>query len=589
MAESVTEIQAKFTANIAELQAGVVKAQSSIGGVGGALVATTRAGASTGRGVKKALTDIGQAARFVGPLVGGVAGEVVLLGSSILSAGKSAAVGIRSLLGPFGLAAVAIAGVAAAIAVYVFKSERAAIAAERNKGSVGALTESIKKQKAALEDILNVKDINKAAIDSAKEEIDGLKKLIANAADLEISIFTVQDPEKRVADLEKELARLTSASNSAAESTAKFNIAITEQQKIQKELDDGLKILERDYANGGDKLDFLSGKVNLYKKAKEEALKVDGVHDSIIQNYNRTIKAAVREQEDASKRIAAAKQIEIDAIEKATRAAVEARNVQDRISKAQTFVNKPIADILISAEQQALITERLAQTKQQFIDFYTELEVSAADFQRLGIETFNSFAQGVGDAVAQIAVYGADTAAVFEALLKQIAASIISSLVTLAIQELAFLLIGTGIAASRTAVEMASAAAITYSAVFAGTAVAAIGLGPLSIAAAAAAAGAAVAAMISGAALASTAGGIAGLGNARPLAEGAIITGPTFALIGEGREKEYVLPQSKLDRLVESGGKDGTYVNLMVDGRTMASWVVRHMPAVLRLNGVRGV
>jgi len=43
-------------------------------------------------------------------------------------------------------------------------------------------------------------------------------------------------------------------------------------------------------------------------------------------------------------------------------------------------------------------------------------------------------------------------------------------------------------------------------------------------------------------------GGIPGL------AEGGIVTGPTLALIGEGRESEAVIPLSKLSAMMDGGG-----------------------------------
>ena len=51
------------------------------------------------------------------------------------------------------------------------------------------------------------------------------------------------------------------------------------------------------------------------------------------------------------------------------------------------------------------------------------------------------------------------------------------------------------------------------------------------------------------------------------LAEGGVVTGPTLALIGEGRESEAVIPLSKLNTMMEGGGGQ----NVVVTGRISGS------------------
>jgi hypothetical protein len=60
--------------------------------------------------------------------------------------------------------------------------------------------------------------------------------------------------------------------------------------------------------------------------------------------------------------------------------------------------------------------------------------------------------------------------------------------------------------------------------------------------------------------LADTAGGTGG--SIPALASGGIVTGPTLALIGEGRESEAVIPLSKLSTMIAGGGQ-----NVVVTGR----------------------
>ena len=45
------------------------------------------------------------------------------------------------------------------------------------------------------------------------------------------------------------------------------------------------------------------------------------------------------------------------------------------------------------------------------------------------------------------------------------------------------------------------------------------------------------------------------------LAKGGVVTGPTLAMIGEGRESEAVLPLSKLDAMLGNSGKGGAMIN----------------------------
>lgn len=57
--------------------------------------------------------------------------------------------------------------------------------------------------------------------------------------------------------------------------------------------------------------------------------------------------------------------------------------------------------------------------------------------------------------------------------------------------------------------------------------------------------------------------------NIPALAEGAIATGPTLALIGEGRESEAILPLSKLNTLIQGGGGGNQELVARVDGEDL--------------------
>jgi SLT domain-containing protein len=79
--------------------------------------------------------------------------------------------------------------------------------------------------------------------------------------------------------------------------------------------------------------------------------------------------------------------------------------------------------------------------------------------------------------------------------------------------------------------------------------------------------------------------GIGGKGFAMPdipmLANGGIVTGPTLAMIGEGRGPEAVIP---LDRMGEFGMGGGTTVNINVNGGDPNA-VVAALRTYMRQNG----
>ena len=89
----------------------------------------------------------------------------------------------------------------------------------------------------------------------------------------------------------------------------------------------------------------------------------------------------------------------------------------------------------------------------------------------------------------------------------------------------------------------------------------ALTLGPTPMAAALAV-GAGVAMIAAAGAIRASISKAAG-GDIPAMAEGGIVTGPTLALIGEGRESEAVIPLSKLNTMMEGGGGQ----NVVVTGR----------------------
>ena len=70
----------------------------------------------------------------------------------------------------------------------------------------------------------------------------------------------------------------------------------------------------------------------------------------------------------------------------------------------------------------------------------------------------------------------------------------------------------------------------------------------------------------------------------RGLAEGGIVTSPTMALVGEAGP-EAVVPLDRAGAFGFGGDAEQTII-IQLDGRTIAQSTVRHMPRVLRLQGV---
>lgn len=76
------------------------------------------------------------------------------------------------------------------------------------------------------------------------------------------------------------------------------------------------------------------------------------------------------------------------------------------------------------------------------------------------------------------------------------------------------------------------------------------------------------------------------------LAEGGVVTGPTLAVVGEGREPEVVLPVSKLAAFMgnykatgQSGGSGTTVVNNIIDSKVVSQAVVNHMTGEVKALG----
>jgi hypothetical protein len=258
-----------------------------------------------------------------------------------------------------------------------------------------------------------------------------------------------------------------------------------------------------------------------------------------------------------------------------------------------------VADVIPKgAEEQ--VAERLTSISEQFEVWKLELHATLQDLQVITMATFDGLAAGIGNAFAQVLAHGENVKEVLDNLWRSIVGSIISSLVTLGVQELIYLILvqlgavkraAAGVASYAATGAAAAGAAMAYAAASYASeggipgAVVAIGL-LATIPAVAAAAGAGI---VGAAAAAGKAGGVAGAA-AVPAARGIAVSGPTYALIGEGRDpREYVLPHSTLERMTDSsGGGGGTmHVHVHVDGRELSDVMAKHLPDTLRAAGIR--
>lgn len=78
---------------------------------------------------------------------------------------------------------------------------------------------------------------------------------------------------------------------------------------------------------------------------------------------------------------------------------------------------------------------------------------------------------------------------------------------------------------------------------------------------------------------------LSGLTNWIPhFASGGVVDRPTLALIGEGREKEYVIPESKMMTALPGGGRSVHVLHISIDGTALAYALERPLAKILSLN-----
>lgn len=229
--------------------------------------------------------------------------------------------------------------------------------------------------------------------------------------------------------------------------------------------------------------------------------------------------------------------------------------------------------------RQADVIRSLHTPWTEFIAIMQEVPTLAQQIGAFLADMVNTFAQSVGNAVAQVLVYGASLAETIKVLLRQIAAQIISTLIRIAIERL----VAVGVAILANALELTSTAATQaaaiYLAAFAATAAIPI-VGP---ALAPGVAQAAVATALSGAASAKASGAAFG---AAGFATGGIAVSPTAAIFAE-EEPEIALTRKNVREFLGFDRDQGNIENhIYLDGREIARTVTKRIPKVLRLHGI---
>jgi hypothetical protein len=283
----------------------------------------------------------------------------------------------------------------------------------------------------------------------------------------------------------------------------------------------------------------------------------DAEYKALQSNADKAIEAV--EREDAAEQARADRQAE--------RAAAEEQQIKDRM------------------DLELLATEQVTNSKFAFYEWGASLQANMADVYQ-GIQSLTNMAvSGIGDAFARAMVYGESFGEAMDALWKQMAASLISMLIQVALQSLIYLaLTQLGIAAAgatKIGIEIA------YGAVATGASVMASLPWPANLIAAPFAIAGAIG-MLTTAAIAGRAAG-AGVAAIPGAAHGALVTGSMLINVGEGGEPELIAPRSDYERLFNQSRSNDGDIAVYLDGQELTRSVARRLPAYVRQRGVKGL
>jgi hypothetical protein len=285
----------------------------------------------------------------------------------------------------------------------------------------------------------------------------------------------------------------------------------------------------------------------------------DAEYKALQSNSDKAIEAV--EREDAAEQARADRQAE--------RAAAEEQQIADRMNLVK------------------LAEDQVTNSKFAFYEWAASLQANMADVYQ-GIQSLATMAtQGIGDAFGRAMVYGESFGDAMDALWKQIAASLISMVIQIALQQLiyyALSLLGfTAAATAKISGEMAYGAVAAAASAYAGCP------WPANLLAGPAAGAAAIATMTALSAAGMAAGKGAGAGMAAGLATGGLVTGSMLAMVGEGGEPELIAPRSDYEKLFNQARSNDGDIAVYLDGKELTHSVARRLPAYVRQRGVKGL
>jgi len=211
------------------------------------------------------------------------------------------------------------------------------------------------------------------------------------------------------------------------------------------------------------------------------------------------------------------------------------------------------------------LNDKIAGSKEEFALWFADIGTVLEDMQSLTRDVFGQFAQGIGDAIADTILLGKNLGQQLSALLRNIAKTIIATLIKIGIQRAAQAIFAVAMAKKQTLGEAGPAAAQTYMGQFKAVSQAPF---PINLTAPAVATSMATK-MKAGAAAQMVAG----------LAEGGLATRPLIAAIAEGGEPEAVIPLSRMGDML--GPREQTLI-VEMDRTEIARMVVRDMPEIVR-------
>lgn len=363
------------------------------------------------------------------------------------------------------------------------------------------------------------------------EQIENAKQKLADLhSHLEQNKVSWLDHSKALNEAEKNLIGVNEASKGIKLFTdEQIDSATKNIKKIPKEVQDAIGEIQDLYSayyltEEGRLLEWYTKQRELLKGHEDELTQLYQVYtarrNEIDNERNQVLRKQAKEREEQERSNLDELQNLHDEYFKSDKQLLESWYAEQR----KLFANNKEALLQLEEVYQIRLQELREGTKEnimqglgidedtqaQFLEtwenYFGTLQGVFTQIQELSRATWNTFKQGVGDAVASAIIYGESLSEAMSNVLKQIAASVISTLIQIGIERLAQLLIALMLNVKETAAKMASIAAVTYGHAFAASA----STGPIGLVAAPGVAAAAVATMLAGSKASAAIGAAAG-------------------------------------------------------------------------------